>query len=136
MIRPVGLITASDGACWVSEGDLPRPENHSRRGGATGVGQGQPPRGLRRWLGGLRWWLGGLLVLAGLAAAMAILLPRLGDTPQGGPSGGRSAAATPSTSDGVALPAWGLLYAAPAAATGTPTWDIWVANWDGTGRRN
>jgi Tol biopolymer transport system component len=113
----------------VSETNLPRPENHSSRGGATGVGSGQPPRRLRRWLGGL-------LVVAGLAAGLAILLPRWGATPGGGPPGGRPTAATPSTSDGAALPAGGLLYAATITVKGTPTWDIWVANSDGTGRRN
>jgi dipeptidyl aminopeptidase/acylaminoacyl peptidase len=50
---------------------------------------------------------------------------------------GRPAPATPSSSsDEAALPPGGLLYAATTAATGTPTWDIWVANPDGTGRRD
>jgi Tol biopolymer transport system component len=79
-------------------------------------------------------WAGVLLVLAGLAAVLAILLPRQGVTPEGGPSGSRPDTATPSATDGAALPAEVLLYA--ATATGTRTWDIWVANWDGTGRRN
>jgi Tol biopolymer transport system component len=81
-----------------------------------------------------RRWAGGLLVLAGLAAGLAILLPRFGATP----TGGRPVGANPSTTDAAALPAGGLLYAATATATatGTPTWDIWVANPDGTGRRN
>jgi Tol biopolymer transport system component len=79
-----------------------------------------------------RRWAGVLLVLAGLAAGLA----RFGATPAGGPPGGRPAAATPSTTGGAALPAWGLLSAATATATGTPTRDIWVANLDGTGRRN
>jgi Tol biopolymer transport system component len=83
-----------------------------------------------------RRWAGVLLALAGLATVLAILLPRLGATPEGGPRGGRPAAANPSTSDGAALPAWGLLYAATATATGTPTSDIWVANPNGTGQRN
>jgi Tol biopolymer transport system component len=83
-----------------------------------------------------RRWAGALLVLAGLAAALAILLPRFGTTPTAGPPGGRPAGAPPSTSDGAALPAWGLLYEATATARGAPTWDIWVANPDGTGQRD
>jgi TolB protein len=128
MINPFDLFTAADGA-RVSETNLQRPEDYSSRGGATGGGRGQPPRLLRRWLAGV-------LVLAGLAAVLAILLPRLGAMPQDRPPGGRPSRATISTTDGAALPAWGLLYAATTTAKGTPTWDIWVANWDGTGRRN
>jgi Tol biopolymer transport system component len=82
-----------------------------------------------------RRWVGVLLVLAGLAAMPAILLPRFGATPTAGPPRGRPAAATPSTSDRAALLPWGLLYEAPAA-TGAPSWDIWVTNPDGSGRRN
>ncbi len=116
----------------MSDSNFPRPEQHSSLDGAAagGGGSGRPLRRLRRWLGGL-------LTLVGLlAAVLAILLPRLGATPPAGPPTGRPAAATPSSSDGAALPGGGLLYAATAAAAGTPTWDIWVANPDGTGRRN
>jgi Tol biopolymer transport system component len=84
----------------------------------------------------LRRWAGVVLILAGLAAALAIALSRLDTPPTAGPAGGRPVAATPRTSDRAALPAWGLLSEAPAAATGPPTWDIWVANPDGTGWRN
>jgi len=82
-----------------------------------------------------RRWVGVLLVLAGLAAMLAILLPRFGATPTAGPPRGRPAAATPSTSDRAVLLPWGLLYEAPAAK-GATSWDIWVTNPDGSGRRN
>jgi Tol biopolymer transport system component len=81
-------------------------------------------------------WAGALLVLAGLAAGLAILLPRWGATPTAGPPGGRPDTATPSSSDQAALPAEVLLYAATTTGKGTSTWDIWVTNPDGTGRRN
>ncbi|HZD70775.1 MAG TPA: hypothetical protein VFA45_18325 [Actinomycetes bacterium] len=71
-----------------------------------------------------------------LAAVLAILLARSGATPPARPPGGRPTSATPSTSDGVALPAEVLLYAATSTATGSPTRDIWVANPDGARRRN
>jgi Tol biopolymer transport system component len=99
--------------------------------GAARSAEGDRP-GRRR-----RRWAGVLLVLTGLAAVLAILLSRLDATPAGGPPAGRPDGATPRTTDGAALPAWGLLYAATTTAKSTPpTWDIWVANWDGTGRRN
>jgi Tol biopolymer transport system component len=114
----------------VSEANPPRPAQHSGRGGATGAGGGRPPHRLR-------WWLGGLLLLAGLAAVVGILLPRLATTPTGGPPVDRPAGTNPTTTDRVALPAEVLLYAATGTSKGTTrTWDIWVANPDGTGRRN
>jgi Tol biopolymer transport system component len=114
----------------VSERSLPRPEQHGSRGGATdGDGSGQPPRRLR-------WWLGGLLLLAGLAAVLGILLARSGPTPPAGPPGGRPAATAPNGTGAAALPAEVLLWAAPATAKRAAPWDIWVANPDGSGRRN
>jgi Tol biopolymer transport system component len=114
----------------VSDTNLPRPEQHRRRGGAAGAGSGRPPR--RR----LCWWLGGLLVLTGLTAVVGIVLARLATTPNSGTPVGRPAGTNPSTSDRIALPAEVPLWAATSTATGAPTWDIWVANPDGTGRRN
>jgi TolB protein len=97
----------------------------------------QPAESDRSWRRRRRRWGGALLVLAGLAAVLAILLLRLGPTPTAGPPGGRPGTATPSSSDGAALPAEVLLYAATGTSKGTTrTWDIWVANPDGTGRRN
>jgi Tol biopolymer transport system component len=113
----------------VSDTNLPRPEQHRSRGGATSAGSGRPPRRLRRWLGGL-------LVLAGLVAVLAVLLPRLATTPAAGPPVGAPAATAPNSTGAAALPAEALLWAATSTATGAPTWDIWVANPDGTGRRN
>jgi Tol biopolymer transport system component len=78
-----------------------------------------------------RRWAGVLLAVAGLAAVLAALLPRF----DVGPPGGRPDGGIPSASSGATQPAGGLLYAAPAAK-GSPSWDIWVANPDGTGRRN
>jgi Tol biopolymer transport system component len=78
-----------------------------------------------------RRWAGVLLVVAGLAAVLAALLPRF----DVGPPGGRPDGGIPSASSGATQPAGGLLYAAPAAK-GATSWDIWVANPDGTGRRN
>jgi Tol biopolymer transport system component len=100
--------------------------DHDRRA-ARPAGNHRPAQRRRRWAGAL-------LILAGLAAVLAILLPRLAATPTAGPPGGRPDTATPSSSDEAALPAEVLLYA--ATATGTRTWDIWVTNPDGTGRRN
>jgi TolB protein len=102
--------------------------DHDRRG--TEPADPDRPPGRR----GYGRWAGVLLALVGLAAALAILLPRLVAPPTTGPSGGRPDTATPSSSDQAALPAEVLLYA--ATATGTRTWDIWVTNPDGTGRRN
>jgi Tol biopolymer transport system component len=114
----------------VSEPNLPRPEQHRSLGGTTGAGSGQPPRRLR-------WWLGGLLLLAGLAAVLAILLPRFGATPTAGPLVGAPAATAPTSTGAAALPAEVLLWAATGTSKGTTrTWDIWVANPDGTRRRN
>jgi Tol biopolymer transport system component len=75
-----------------------------------------------------RRWAGALLVLAGLAAALSILLPRLDATPTGGPPGGSPVGADPDTTDGAAQPAGGLLYVRGG--------DVWVADPDGTGRHN
>jgi Tol biopolymer transport system component len=75
-----------------------------------------------------RRWAGVLLTLAGLAAALAILLPRFGATPAGGPPGGRPVGTNPNTTDGDGQPAGGLLYVRGD--------DVLVANPDGTGRRN
>jgi Tol biopolymer transport system component len=97
--------------------------------GAARSAEGDRPGRRRR-----RRWAGVLLVLTGLAAVLAILLSRLDATPAGGPPAGRPDGATTSTTDGAALPAWGQLDA--ATVTGTRTWDIWVTNPDGTGRRN
>jgi TolB protein len=114
----------------VSDTNLPRPEQHRSRGGATSAGSGRPPRRLRRWLGGL-------LVLAGLVAVLAVLLPRSATTPTGGPPAGPPATAPPNSTGAAALPAEALLWAATGTSKGTTrTWDIWVANPDGTGRRN
>ena len=77
-----------------------------------------------------RRWAGGLLVLAGLAAVLAILLPRLGATPAAGPPGGRPAASTPSTSDRAVQRAGGLPY----EATRTPQ-DAGEADWSPDGTR-
>jgi Tol biopolymer transport system component len=77
-----------------------------------------------------RRWAGGLLVLAGLAAVLAILLPRLGATPAAGPPGGRPAASTPNTSNRAAQPAAGL----PCKATRTPQ-DAGEEDWSPDGNR-
>jgi Tol biopolymer transport system component len=77
-----------------------------------------------------RRWAGGLLVLAGLAAVLAILLPRLGAAPAARPPDGRPAAATPSTSDRAVQPAGGL----PDEATRTPQ-DAGEADWSPDGTR-
>jgi Tol biopolymer transport system component len=82
----------------------------------------------RPWRRTRRRWAGALLTLAVLAAVLAILLPRLGATPTGGPPAGPPASASPNTTDGAAQPAGGLLYVRGD--------DVWVANRDGTGRRN
>jgi Tol biopolymer transport system component len=114
----------------VSDTNLPRPEQHRSRGGATSAGGGRPPRRLRHWLGGL-------LVLAGLVAVLAVLLARSATTPTGGPPAGPPATAPPNSTGAAALPAEALLWAATGTSKGTTrTWDIWVANPDGTGRRN
>jgi Tol biopolymer transport system component len=75
--------------------------------------------------------LGGLLVPAVVAAALVALLPRFGAAPPDR----RPVGTTRGTGDPTVLAAGGLLFAAPAAR-GSPTWDIWVVNPDGTGRRN
>jgi Tol biopolymer transport system component len=63
-----------------------------------------------------RRWAGVLLILAGLAAVLAILLPRFGATPTAGPPRGRPAASTPNSSHRAAQPVAGL----PCKATRTP----------------
>jgi TolB protein len=98
-------------------------------GVARSADDDQPGRRRRRRLAGL------LLVVAGLAAVLAILLPRMDATPTGGPPRRPPVGAGPTTTEGAAQPTGGLLYEAPAVK-GSPTWDVWVANPDGSGRRN
>jgi Tol biopolymer transport system component len=84
-----------------------------------------------------RRWAGALLILTGLAAVLAVLLPRLSAPPTPGPPVGAPAATAPNSAGAAALPAEVLLWAATGTSKGTArTWDIWVANPDGTGRRN
>jgi len=64
----------------------------------AGTGPADPDRPPGRR--GYGRWAGVLLILAGLAAVLAILLPRQGVTPEGGPSGSRPDTATPSATDG------------------------------------
>jgi hypothetical protein len=128
--RPEDPIILGSTPCWPCGGRQDGVVDGDRRA-ARRVDNDRPRRPRRRR------WGGGLLVVAVLAAALGILLPRLDATPTGGPPGdGRPAAATPSTSDGGALPAWGLLYEAATTVKGVTTWDIWVASPDGIGRRN
>jgi TolB protein len=121
----VGGVASSDRACRVSETNLPQPENHSSRGGATGGGSREQPPSEQRWLGGL---LGLAAVL--LAVVLVIILPRLGGTPRGGRPGATSAPATRSASQSVG----GLLFVRQGALPGS--YDVWIANPDGKGQRD
>jgi Tol biopolymer transport system component len=109
----------------VSETNLPRPENHGSRGGATGGGSREPPRPGHRWLGGL---LGLAAVL--LAVVLVIILPRLGSAPRGGRPGAASAPATSSASQSVG----GLLFVREGVLPGS--YDVWIATPDGRGQRD